>query len=184
MTQGRAYEDVIQLFGKSGRIFCPMIPGAGTRALFQNDPSLSSDPRFTLYPAWIRRQVAAQPSGGAAASAGGSGRMVLDVMRAGGLVVAGTDTPNGINLHGELMTYTMAGMSNFEALTTATVNAARALNLDAGTVEPGKLADLIMVDGDPLANIAHTTRVRRVVANGRVYEVNELVRPSRAGDAR
>ena len=47
---------------------------------------------------------------------GGSGKMVMDIMRAGGLIVAGTDTPNGINLHGELMAYTMAGMTTFEAL--------------------------------------------------------------------
>jgi imidazolonepropionase-like amidohydrolase len=101
--------------------------------------------------------------------------MVLDVMRAGGLVVSGTDTPNGINLHGELMAYTMAGMSPFEALTAATANPARALGLDAGTIEVGKLADLVMVEGDPLADIANTTRVRRVIANGRVYELDQLL---------
>ena len=48
----------------------------------------------------------------AAIPRGGSGKMVLDIMKAGGLVVAGTDTPNAINLHGELMAYTMAGMSD------------------------------------------------------------------------
>ena len=69
--------------------------------------------------------------------------MVLDIMNAGGLVVAGTDTPNAINLHGELMAYTMAGMTTFDALKTATVNPAKALGYDAGTIEPGKLADLI-----------------------------------------
>ncbi|HYN06196.1 MAG TPA: amidohydrolase family protein [Vicinamibacterales bacterium] len=175
-TLQRAYDDVIQLFGRSERVFCPMIPGAGTRRLFEDDASLKADPRFRLYPAWIQRQVAAQPSVGGADPRGGSGRMVLDVQRAGGLIVAGTDTPNGINLHGELMAYTLAGMPVFDALKTATVNAARALNLEAGTIEPGKLADLIMIDGDPLVNIAHTTRVRRVVANGRVYEIDELVR--------
>ena len=55
-------------------------------------------------------------SGGGGDPTGGSGKMVLDIMRAGGLIVAGTDTPNAINLHGELMSYTMAGMTNFEAL--------------------------------------------------------------------
>ena len=79
-----------------------------------------------------------------------------------------------MNLHGELMAYTMAGMSTFDALKTATVNPAKALNLNAGTIEAGKLADLIMVDGDPLADIATTTRVRRVVANGRVFEMSDL----------
>jgi imidazolonepropionase-like amidohydrolase len=100
---------------------------------------------------------------------------VLDAMRAGALVVAGTDTPNAINLHGELRSYTMAGMSPYEALKTATVNPARALNLDAGTIEAGKLADLVMVDGNPLADIAAAHKVRRVIANGRVYELAQLV---------
>ena len=58
--------------------------------------------------------------------------MVLDVMKAGGLVVAGTDTPNAINLHGELMSYVMAGMTPLDALKTATVNPAKALALNAG----------------------------------------------------
>ena len=113
--------------------------------------------------------------GGGGDPAGGSGKMVLDIMKAGGLVVAGTDTPNAVNLHGELMAYTMAGMSAFDALKTATVNPAKALDLDAGTIEAGKLADLIVIDGDPLENIANTARVRRVIANGRVYDVNDLV---------
>jgi Tol biopolymer transport system component len=178
-TLQRAYEDVVQLFGKSARILCPMISGAGTRRLFEMDPSLKSDPRFTLYPEWIRRQVAQQPAsanpGGGGDPTGGSGRMVRDVMKAGALIVAGTDTPNAVNLHGELMSYTLAGMSPYDALKTATVNPAKALGLNAGTVEAGKLADLIMLDGDPLADIGNTQKVRRVVANGRVYDVSDLV---------
>jgi hypothetical protein len=177
-TLQTAYEDVVQLFGRSQRIFCPMISGFGARELFVKDPALKNDPRFKLYPEWIQRQVAGQPSastpGGGGDPRGGSGKMVLDIMKAGGLVVAGTDTPNAINLHGELMAYTMAGMPAFDALKTATVNPAKALNLDAGTIEPGKLADLIVIDGDPLANIASTYRVKKVIANGRVYDAAQL----------
>ena len=178
-TQQRAYEDVVQLFGKSQRIFCPMISGGGARELFEKDPDLKNDPRFKLYPEWIQRQVAAQPvnqlAGGGGDPRGGSGQMVIEIMKAGGLVVSGTDTPNAVNLHGELMAYTMAGMSTFDALKAATVNPAKALGLDAGTIEPGKLADLIAIDGDPLANIGNTVRVKKVIANGRVYDVAELV---------
>jgi hypothetical protein len=177
-TMERAYEDVVELFGKSGRIFCPMIPGAGARRLFELEPGLKDDRRFKLYPEWIQRQVALQSAPANAVApdpAGGSGKMVLDVLRAGALVVAGTDTPNAINLHGELMSYVMAGMTPFEALKTATVNPAKALGLDAGTIEQGKLADLIAVEGDPLSDIAATHKVRRVIANGRVYDVGDLV---------
>ena len=178
-TLQTAYEDVVQLFGRSRRILCPMISGGGSRELFEKDPALKNDPRFTLYPQWIQRQVAAQPAasqaGGGGDPRGGSGKMVVEIMKAGGLIVAGTDTPNAINIHGELMAYTMAGMSAFDALKAATVNPARALGYDGGTIEPGKLADLIAIDGDPIANIASTYKVKKVVANGRAYDVAELV---------
>jgi hypothetical protein len=177
-TLQTAYEDVVQLFGKSERILCPMISGGGARALFEKDPALKTDPRFQLYPQWIQRQVAAQPSGGNPGGGGdpraGSGKMVMDIMKAGGLIVAGTDTPNAINIHGELMSYTMAGMSNFDALKTATVNPAKALNVETGTIEPGKLADIIVIDGDPLKDITATYKIRKVIANGRVYDAAQL----------
>ncbi|HZR25575.1 MAG TPA: amidohydrolase family protein, partial [Vicinamibacterales bacterium] len=152
-TLSRAYEDVIQLFGKSGRYLTPTMFGSG-RLAFDKDPNLKNDPRFKLYPQWIQDEVAREPSG--AAPVPGNGKMVMDVMHAGGTIVAGTDTPNAINLHGELMSYILAGMSTFDALKAATVNPAKALNFDTGTIEPGKLADIIFLDGDPLADIANT----------------------------
>jgi hypothetical protein len=173
-TLSTAYDDVIQLFGKSQRIFCPMISGGGARELFEKDAALKNDPRFTLYPQWIQRQVAAQPqnafAGGGGDPRGGSGKMVIDVMKAGGTIVAGTDTPNAINLHGELMSYVLAGMTKFDALKAATVNPAKALNFDTGTIEPGKLADIILLDGDPLADITAVRRVVFVMKGGVVYK--------------
>jgi imidazolonepropionase-like amidohydrolase len=88
--------------------------------------------------------------------------------------------------HGELMAYVAAGMSPYDALKAATVNPARALNLDAGAIAPGLLADIVIVDGDPLADIANAHKVRRVVANGRVYEMEQLLggaKPSRTTSA-
>jgi imidazolonepropionase-like amidohydrolase len=176
-TLQRSYDDVIQLFGKSGRYLTPTMFGAA-RQLFEKEPELKNDPRFKLYPEWMQLQVAqmanlATPNQGVDPS--GNGKMVMDVMHAGAVIVAGTDTPNAINLHGELTAYTLAGMTNFEALKAATVNPAQALGLDAGTIEAGKLADLIMVDGDPLANIANAHKVKRVIANGRLYDMNQLI---------
>ena len=171
-TMSRAYEDVVQLFGKSQRVLTPTLFGAGRR-MFAAEPELKHDPRFKLYPGWMQAQVATMDAG--ADVAAGNGKMVVDVMRAGGLIVAGTDTPNAINLHAEIAGYVAAGMTTFEALKAATVNPAKALALDAGTIEPGKLADLVVVDGDPLADIAVAHKVRRVIANGRVYEMHQLL---------
>ena len=80
------------------------------------------------------------------------------------------------------MSYVLAGMSTYDALKAATVNPAKALALDAGTIEAGKLADLVIVEGDPLVNIANAHKVRRVIANGRVYDMSQLLnqRPTRS----
>lgn len=91
-------------------------------------------------------------------------------------MVAGTDTPNQANVQAELMAYVAAGMTPFEALKTATVNPAQALGLNLGTVEAGRLADLAIVDGDPLRDISATYRVWQVVANGRLFDRSALVR--------
>jgi len=186
-TLQRSYEDVIQLLGKSRSFFCPMIIGPGTQKLLADDPALRTDPRFSLYPEWVRAQLQSPGgrggrggrSGGGVGNlpaTGGSGQMVMDAMKAGARIVAGTDTPNAFNLHGELMSYVIAGMTPFEALKAATVNPAEALGLDAGTIEPGKLADLVIVDGNPLEDISAAHNVKRVIANGRLFEMDELLR--------
>ena len=101
----------------------------------------------------------------------------MAISRTGAHIVAGTDTPNPANLHAELMAYVAAGMTPYEALRTATVTPAAALALDAGSIAPGKLADLLIVEGNPLVDIASARRIRRVIANGRVIEMAELLRP-------
>jgi Tol biopolymer transport system component len=185
-TLQRSYEDVVQLFGKSERYFCPMISGSGTQKLMADEPSLRSDPRFNLYPGWLREQATGPGRGGgrggAAAGPGASGRMVMDTMHAGAKIIAGTDEPNGFDLHGELETYVMAGMTPYEALKTATVNAADALDLDAGSIEPGRLADIVIVEGNPLENIASAHKVKRVIANGRLYELDDLLKGNTKSD--
>jgi Tol biopolymer transport system component/imidazolonepropionase-like amidohydrolase len=184
-----AYEDVIQIFGKSGRVFNSMVgqTDAGTLKLFADVPALKDDPRFRLYPAWLQAQVAELAAGQGGQSPPvvltgerGNGRMVMDAMRAGALIVSGTDRPLAIKVHGDIMANVMIGMTPYEALRTATVNAAQALGLDAGTIEPGKLADLVVVEGNPLENVEHTHRVKRVIFNGRVYEMDDLLKGSGA----
>jgi len=80
--------------------------------------------------------------------------------------------PPGFALHVELATYAEEGLTPLEALQTATLNPAKAIHgTDSlGTVAPGKLADLVLLDADPLADITNTTAIRAVVANGRYFD--------------
>jgi imidazolonepropionase-like amidohydrolase len=99
----------------------------------------------------------------------------------GGRIVAGTDAPAvpyGLGLEVEIESYVHAGLTPFQALQTATINAAQALGVadQLGTVERGKLADLTFLGGDPLADIKNLRDVRRVMRGGRIYTVNDLVR--------
>ena len=102
--------------------------------------------------------------------------MLMEIFKAGGKVVAGTDTPNAFNLHGELNAYVKAGMTPYQALRAATVTPAEALNLDAGQLTVGKLADIVLVEGNPLVNIGDALNVKRVIANGRAYTLEELLK--------
>lgn len=83
---------------------------------------------------------------------------------------------DGIGLHWEMWMMAQGGMSPHEALRTATINGARTLGLDRdlGSLQAGKLADLIVLDQDPLANIRNTTSVRYVMVNGRIYNAETM----------
>jgi imidazolonepropionase-like amidohydrolase len=97
--------------------------------------------------------------------------------QAGVTIVPGSDTGLvGYGLHRELELYVEAGMTPMEAIQCATIVSARAMKLDrdSGTIEVGKRADLILVNGNPLANFADLRKVSRVVANGSIYDASML----------
>lgn len=97
--------------------------------------------------------------------------------KAGVTIIPGSDTGLvGYGLIRELELYVQAGMTPLEAVQCATIVSARAMNLnrDSGTIETGKRADLILVDGNPLAYISDLRKVSRVVANGRLYDAAKL----------
>ncbi|GLY69917.1 amidohydrolase family protein [Amycolatopsis taiwanensis] len=109
---------------------------------------------------------------------------VRDLAKAGVPVVAGTDGGDlpfvipGYGLHDELALLVRAGLSPLAALRAGTIEAMRLLGLDhaLGTVESGKLADLVVLDADPLADIRNTTRIHAVVARGRVITAEQRTR--------
>jgi len=109
-------------------------------------------------------------------------RMVGDLHRGGAGILAGTDAfdfplvINGVSLHEELALLVQAGLTPLEALQAATLNPARALNRmhDHGSVAPGKLADLVLLDADPLDDVTNTLRIHAVVLNGRLLDRSAL----------
>jgi imidazolonepropionase-like amidohydrolase len=102
---------------------------------------------------------------------------------AGDLITLGTDHPSWgeffspFSVHRELHTMVLAGLPPHAALKAATVNASKALKVNGtlGTIEAGKIADLVVIDGDPLADIRTTRNVVTVVRDGRVYDPQELL---------
>ena len=118
-------------------------------------------------------------------------KLVRAFGEAGIPVLAGTDTPvpglvAGFSLHDELEAMARTGLDNRRVLEGATRLPAEWLGVDAdrGTVAVGKRADLILLDGDPLADVANTRRISAVIAGGRYLPRAELDRDMLALDER
>jgi len=91
-------------------------------------------------------------------------------------IVAGTDALAGFSLHRELELYVQAGIPPAEVLRIATLGAAGVMKHDdqLGSIAPGKLADLDIIDGDPAANISDVRRVVTVIKDGKIYDARAI----------
>lgn len=96
--------------------------------------------------------------------------------RAGVPIVAGTDDYAGFALHRELELYVQAGMTPAQALQVATWNGAKYSRVldDRGSIAVGKRADLILIDGDPIANISDIRKVSLVITGATAYYPSEI----------
>ena len=115
-------------------------------------------------------------------------RQVATMQRAGVHILTGTDaplrnSPPGFGLHEEFTLLARGGMTPFEILKSATLEPARYFGMldSSGTVTPGKLADLVLLDANPLRNINNTRRISAVIANGRLFSGADRARLLSAG---
>jgi imidazolonepropionase-like amidohydrolase len=119
-------------------------------------------------------------------------KVALDNLRkvwdAGIPVAMGTDAGNIGTLHGpsvfrEMELMAQAGLTPLQVLRSATVGGSMAMGMrrEIGTIEPGKLADLVVLDADPLADVANTSRIHRVIKNGRAFAPKDLAVDARPG---
>ncbi|MBS0373852.1 MAG: PD40 domain-containing protein [Proteobacteria bacterium] len=176
--------DVVELVARSGVSYTPTLmishggPPAGEEFIARSDPL--HDPRVLhFYPRFAREQLFSRVHWTAAeehaypAIAAGAAR----IQRAGGLVTAGSHgNYPGIGLHWELQALAAGGFTPLEALRTATIDAARAIGRepDLGSLERGKLADLVILERDPRADIGATLSLSLVMKNGRLYRAADL----------
>ena len=196
------YDDVIQLFAHSATSNTPTLVVTfaelfGENYLYQTTRPWD-DPK-------VRTYVQETISGYGALGAGGSAppyvrgmttvhaadevydigfrsvaRSVKKLDDAGVVINAGSHGQiAGLAMHWEMWLLAQGGMANHRILRAATLNGAHTLGIDAelGSLEPGKLADLIVLDGNPLEDIHNTNTVRYTMANGRLYDsasMNEI----------
>lgn len=148
------------------------------------DPLVPRDPRYRYVASSQRKefepQLKAMSPQGLRALNGALEEATARMHRDGVMLLAGTDAAGprlvGFSLHQELAEMVKIGMTPAEALQTATLNPAKVLGktADFGTVEPGRVADLVMLDGNPLDHIENTQRIAAVVLGGKVYGRHEL----------
>jgi hypothetical protein len=172
-----SYDDVVAVYAE--RAVNPTI--APNRLLWPHD--CEGDPRAQLFPSWKAVNCGPEPDPDPQCLTSQCRRAdtLARIRDAGGLVVAGTDFPLGgdlpFTLHAELRALVLYGWTPYEALVTATRNAAEFIGVqdDLGTLEPGKLADMVFVEGNPLERIEDAINVQMVMKNGRLFTPEEIL---------
>ncbi|MBK7140753.1 MAG: PD40 domain-containing protein [bacterium] len=178
------YDPELQLMSKSQTGYTPTLIVAyggimGENYWYQHDNVWENErlahftPRSVLDPRSRRRPMAPESEYHHFAAA----KTATDILRRGGIVELGAHGQlQGLGAHWELWMLQQGGMTNHEALRCATWMGAKAIGLDhkLGSIQPGMLADLIVIDGDPLTDIRQSENILYTMINGRLYDAKTL----------
>jgi imidazolonepropionase-like amidohydrolase len=187
------FGNLIDLMVKNGVYFNPTLTREWINALpkrgewYKEAAALLEDPAYRFLPEarrefWLRTARGSQPADEPRAL--DAVRRVQEFTRryaqAGGRIITGPDSgPSsgpanmaGLAMHVEMEALVDAGLTPMQAIQASTKWAAELLHKekDLGTIAPGKIADLVLIDGDPLADIRATRRIRTVIMNGKPVE--------------
>jgi Tol biopolymer transport system component/imidazolonepropionase-like amidohydrolase len=180
----RIYKDVVQLWSASKTGYTPtLIVGYGGldgehfwyqhMNAWEEQPLQNFVPRFVLDPRSRRRAMAPDEDYNILRSAG----IVKSLVDAGAHAQLGAHGQlAGLGAHWELWLLAQSGITNLQALRCATLDGARYLGMDGdiGSIEPGKLADMVVMERNPLDSIRNSDSVRWTVLNGRIYDAKTL----------
>jgi Tol biopolymer transport system component len=180
------YKDVVELIAQSGTSYTPTLlvayGGPFAENYYYTSIEVHDDEKLNRFiphniidgdthrRPWFRRQEHVFPKTAAQAA---------KIVRAGGRVGVGSHGQlQGLGYHWEMWSLAEGGLTPMETLRAATLHGAEIVGLaqDLGSIEPGKLADLVVLDESPLEDIRNTNTVRYVVKNGEVFEASTLDR--------
>ena len=178
------YADVINTFVKSGITYTPTLlvayGGPWAENYFYENTEVHDDAKMQRFMPhnvldtksqrrpWFRKEEQVYPKLAASAA---------KIVHAGGRVlVGGHGQIQGLQCHWEMWALQSGGLTNMEVLHAATIHGAEAIGYgqDLGSIEPGKLADLIVLNKDPLMDIHNTNTIRYVMKNGEIFEGDTL----------
>ena len=180
------YKDVVQVYAKSGIAYTPTLlvayGGPWAENYFYETTEVSTDRKLNRFVPenilenrtqrrpWFRYEEYSFPKIAASAA---------KIMREGGLIGIGSHGQlQGLGYHWEMWALQSGGLTPLETLRAATLNGAKAIGYeqDLGSIEPGKLADMVILSANPLEGIRNTNSVRYVMKNGELFEGDTLDR--------
>jgi len=185
-TSSKQFKDIVQLFISHHVMFDPTITAPVYFTKLQEGFDYWIDERQFFTPevqAWVKSKPPRKDVPAWDSLYWAMRRTTKAFYDAGGLLTLGTDNPStgefiaGFSAHRELQTLVLVGIPPAEAIKIATINGARAMGVSdkLGTIETGKLADLFVVQGNPLVDIKDTRNVRLVMKSGFIYDPKALL---------